>query len=78
MVLWYDELVLPRQVMLWPSNVFPDRFSDLSTVFILMTSHISLMPSGPSPQLLSSSDVRTLLSCIILPGIEKFITVKRL
>ena len=64
--------------MLWPLNVFNDRFSDLSTVFILIASQISLMPSGPSPQFKRSSDVRTLLSCIILPGIEKFITVKRL
>ena len=67
-----------REVMLWPSNVFHDRFSDLSTVFILMAPQISLMTSGLSLQSSSSSDVRTLLSCIILPGIEKFITVKRL
>ena len=64
--------------MLWPLNVFNDRFSDLSTVFILIASQISLMPSGPSPQPSSASEVRTLLSCIILPGIEKIITVKRL
>ena len=64
--------------MLWPLNVLHDRSSDVSTVFILIASQNSLMPSGLSPQLLSSSDERTLLSCIILPGIEKFITVKRL
>ena len=64
--------------MLWPSNVFCDRFSDVSTVYILIASQTSLIASGLSLQPPSVSDVRTLLSCIILPGVKKFITVKRL
>ena len=59
---------IPRLRMLCSSNVFPDRFSEVNVVFILMTSQTSIMPSGPSPQLTSARNVRTLFSVNILTG----------
>ena len=57
--------------MLRPLNLFIDRSSDVSMVFVLMASHTSQRPSCPSPQLVRPSDLRALFSRNIVPGVKR-------
>ena len=62
---------LPRLATLWSSNEFPDRSSDVSTVFSPTVLHNSHSCSGNSLQNSSVSDVKTLLSVNIVPVLKK-------
>ena len=69
---------LPRLATLWSSNEFPDRSSDVSTVFSPTVLHNSHSCSGNSLQNSSVSDVKTLFSVNIVPVLKnKNVTVSR-
>ena len=54
--------------MLWSSNLFPERKSEVNVVFASIALHSSQMFLGPRPQFSSISELRALFSFNIVPA----------